>query len=204
MTQSPALSVDSNLSRRNSVTNDFSVSPDSAWLATAMSAPKNRGSICPQLALGAVRLIGDRRIAGEIQRWQLQPARCAPRATGASPANSSVSLSSQVALPISRGLSATLVPPVAFAGNGASSAVRTLTMKLRFLTSSTTSSLEHQAALFGQHARVSAVARSAEFQRHAIVALGQPHGKFRGGIRLRSRSRVRRRTRDDRRRFRPS
>ena len=118
-------------------------------------------------------LIGDRRIAGEIQRGQLLPARCAARATGASPANSSVSLSSQVALPTSRGLSATLVPPVAFAGNGASSAVRTFTMKLRSpdLIDDVTSRASG-GAVRPARARECGCATPAEIQCHAIVALG--------------------------------
>ena len=67
------------------------------------------------------RLIRDRRVAREVQRGHIGRLDAQSSRSGASAANSRVSLSSQLALPISRGFSATRVPPVAFAGSGAES-----------------------------------------------------------------------------------
>jgi hypothetical protein len=41
------------LSSRSPVINDLRVSPDSAWLATAIPGLKKRVRICPQLAVGS-------------------------------------------------------------------------------------------------------------------------------------------------------
>src|ERR1700690_456720 len=120
--------------------NDFSVSPDSAWLATATPVLKKRGSICPQLAPGSRgwSVVGESPAMNTVGILSTRVISRDPR-QGLVLLNSSVSLSSQWYTsprgPFSRSLRTTWSPPGAFFGGGGTLGFRTLTTKVRVVTS---------------------------------------------------------------------